>query len=491
MKIDKTLGGSNVINLLKTFSEEDQKDFEKFVQSPYFNKGRNYIQLLKIINKFAPDFDSDMFTKNHVYGKLFPGKVYKESVMKSMLSRLDAIAEEFLYQKAVENYDFMLRERLLLKEFSKRGLRKRAEKVIKETEKLISGKKAGVLDFVKKKDYTNEVLNHYYNFNERSRYTDYLFIHQLYNVYSFLTEFLLNEGSIYAQRNFWSNELDIKSIMNIFDSFDSEKILSQIKKHRKDEYKILNLFYLLMMSLKHPGEDKYFFELKKSYTEISDSFDIEFKKYILNAMTIVCSTKSVAGNEEFRKEAFIIRKKIYNENLHIFSGKHYLKNGDFRTAFIEAVNLNEIKWAEEFSEKYLFNLQPEYREDISNYCKAVLSYGKGSYDDALRYSNMVNIRQITYKLDLKNLVSKIYFETDSTENLISLLNSYYQLINNSNSQNKNFLSRHLNFIKYLRQLLNFKLNNAGDADLKLLYDSVKRDNVTSKKWLLEKTKELT
>ncbi|HRI85777.1 MAG TPA: hypothetical protein PK536_10070 [Ignavibacteria bacterium] len=490
MKIDKTLGGSNVINLLKTFSKDDQKDFEKFVQSPYFNKGRNYIQLLKIINKFAPDFDSDKFTKNHVYGKLFPGKVYKESVMKSMLSRLDAIAEEFLYQKAVENYDFMLRERLLLNEFSKRGLRKRAEKVIKETEKLISGKKAGVLDFVKMKDYTNEVLNHYYNFNERSKYTDYLFIHQLYNVYAFLTEFLLNEGSVYAQRNFWSKELDINSIMNIFESIDSGKILSQVKKYGKDEYNILKLLYLLMMSLKHPGEDKYFFDLKRLFTDISDSFDLDFKKYILNAMTIVCSTKSVAGKEEFRKEAFIIRKKIYDENLNIFSGKHYLKNGDFRTAFIEAVNLNEIKWAEEFLEKYLFNLQPEYREDISNYCKAVLSYGKGNYDEALLYSNMVNIKQITYKLDLKNLVSKIYFETGSTENLISLLNAYYQLINNSNSQNKNFLSRHLNFIKYLRQLLNFKLNNAGDTDLKLLYDSVKRDNVTSKKWLLEKAGDL-
>ncbi|MBK9332667.1 MAG: hypothetical protein IPM96_09785 [Ignavibacteria bacterium] len=491
MKVDKTLSGSNVIILLKTFSDEELKDFEKFVQSPYFNKGRNYIQLLKIIIKFAPDYESGIFTKNYVYDQLYPGKVYKESVMKSMLSRLDAIAEEFLFQKAVENYDFMLRERLLLNEFSKRGLKKRAEKVIKETEKIISDKKAGVLDFVKMKDYTNEVLNHYYNFNERSRYTDYLFIHQLYNIYSFLTEFLLNEGSVYAQRNFWSKELNIKDILSVFDSFDSEKILSRIKKTGKNEFGILNLFYLLMMSLKHPDDDQYFFDLKRSYLDISESFDIEFKKYILNAMTIVCSAKSVAGKETFRKEAFNIRKKIYDENLNIFSGKHYLKNGDFRTAFIEALNLNEIQWAEDFFEKYIVNLQPEYREDITNYCKAGLSYRKGNYDDALMYSNRVNIKQITYKLDLKNLVSKIYFETESTENLISLLNAYYQLINNSNSQNRNFLSRHLNFIKYLRQLLNFKLNEADEADLKILYDTLGKDNVTSKSWLLEKIKELT
>jgi len=87
---------------------------------------------------------------------------------------------------------------------------------------------------------------------------------------------------------------------------------------------------------------------------------------------------------------------------------------------------------------------------------------------------------------MKNLISKIYFDTGAVENLISLLNTYYQLINNSKSNNENFLARHLNFVKYLRQLLNIKLTGKDDAELSILYDNIKKENVTSKSWLLKK-----
>lgn len=87
---------------------------------------------------------------------------------------------------------------------------------------------------------------------------------------------------------------------------------------------------------------------------------------------------------------------------------------------------------------------------------------------------------------MKNLISKKYFDTGSVENLVSLLNTYYQLINNSKSHNENFLARHLNFVKYLRQLLNEKLTGKDDAELSILYDNIKKENVTSKSWLLKK-----
>jgi len=63
---------------------------------------------------------------------------------------------------------------------------------------------------------------------------------------------------------------------------------------------------------------------------------------------------------------------------------------------------------------------------------------------------------------MKNLISKKYFDTGSVENLISLLNTY------------------------LRQLLNKKLTGKDDAELSILYDNIKKENVTSKSWLLKK-----
>ncbi len=485
-KVDANLGKNNLIILLKTFSDDEWKEFEKFVQSPFFNGGRNYIPLLNIIKKFRRDFDSAKFSKKEVYKKLYPGKEYKESVMKSMLSRLNDIAEEFIFQISIRKNEILLKERFMLNEISKRGLKQRAEKIIKETDKFISGKKTGILDFVWGKDYVNEVLNHCHNFNERSRQTGFAFQYQLYNLYSFLTEFLINEATVYSQKIFWNKDIDKKHFFGLSDSIDFEKILELIKKEDKQKYTVLNIFYLLRMAFKHPEIDSYYFDLKKAVFEIIEKADLDFKKYFFNALTVICTSRTVEGKDYFRREAFDLRKKIYDENLNIFSDEYYLKNGDFRTAFIEALDLKEVKWAEEFSVKYLSRLQPEYREDIDNYCKARLSYLKGNFDDALKFAMNVNINQITYKLDIKNLICKIYFDTSSTENLISLLNTYYQLVNNSKSQNKHLLSRHLNFIKFLRQVLSLKLSNPDKAELQMLHDNISRENVTSKSWLLKK-----
>lgn len=485
MKVDKDPVNNNLINILKTLSDDEWKEFEKFVQSPFFNKGRKYLPLMNILKKFRPDFNPDDLTKKGIYGKLYPGKQYKESVMKSMLSRLNDIAEEYLFQLSISKNEIMLRERFLLKELSSRGLKVRAEKIIKEADRFIENKKSGILDYVSEKDYINEIMNHSYNFNERNKQTEYVFKYQLFNIYAFLTEFLITEGTVQAQKIFWSKDFN-EEIFKLFDSFDFEKIMKYIKKIDSDKFKMLNIFYLLRMSFKYPAEDKYYYELKKELFDNIEKIDLDFKKFFFNALTVICTTKSVAGKEEFRREAFNLRKKIYDEKLNIFSDKYYLKNGDFRTAFVEALNLNESKWAEEFSEKFNGKLQPEFREDIRNYCKASLHYLNNNFSDALKYAVRVNINQITYKLDMKNLISKIYYDTESTENLISLLNTYYQLINNSKPQNKDFLTRNLNFVKYLRRLLNLRLNGSDEADIRVLYDKVKKDNVTSKSWLLQK-----
>jgi hypothetical protein len=53
---------SKLINLLKTFSEDEIKSFRKFVASPFFNSVKNYINLLKVLEKFYPGFDDPKLT---------------------------------------------------------------------------------------------------------------------------------------------------------------------------------------------------------------------------------------------------------------------------------------------------------------------------------------------------------------------------------------------------------------------------------------------
>ena len=130
-----------------------------------------------------------------------------------------------------------------------------------------------------------------------------------------------------------------------------------------------------------------------------------------------------------------------------------MRRSDFRSTFIEALNAKELGWAEEFAAKFISKLHPEMRNDLTLYCRARLAYESKNYNEALDNAVKVNINQITFKMDIKNLLSKVYYDTNSIEPLISLLNTYKQLVRNSASKNEGYLERHTNYVKYFLKFL--------------------------------------
>ncbi len=131
--MEKSLRDNPLIELLKTLSKDEWQDFEKFVASPYHNNGRNFLRLVKILKRFHPGFDSPKMTKDTIYKELFNGNDYKENVLNSSLSRLCAIAEDYLLYAKFRKNEYRLIESLRLKALSERGLEKRATKHIRNT----------------------------------------------------------------------------------------------------------------------------------------------------------------------------------------------------------------------------------------------------------------------------------------------------------------------------------------------------------------------
>ncbi|MEP7145643.1 MAG: hypothetical protein ABI792_01400, partial [bacterium] len=112
---------TKLIQTLKTFSKEDAKNFEKFIASPYFNKGRNYIPLLNELKKFSPSFDNENLTSEYLYKKIYPSRKFNKQVMWNQVSQLEKLAIKFLLQTALDNSP-MERFLLIFDELSKRNL---------------------------------------------------------------------------------------------------------------------------------------------------------------------------------------------------------------------------------------------------------------------------------------------------------------------------------------------------------------------------------
>ena len=489
MKSDKTLQNNILIRLLKTISADEWKEFEKFAASPYFNNGRNYIPLLKILKKFHPEFVSEDFTKEFIYKKLYPGKAYKDSVLNSMFSRLYSIGEEYLIQHALNNNDNMVKEKLMMSELLSRGDKLKADNLIEENLNYVKKKKFGIRDVHNLREIKLEIHKLVHTKYEEEKLNDSLIEIFSDTLNSFFFDIFFYNSIIYSQKNFWEEDFEKTYIFKILECIDMEKIMEIIRKNDKNNFIPLQLYYLSYKAVKFIDNDDIYFELKKYFFGHFDKFEIKFKIIIMKNLWRLCSIKAVRGNRNFVMETFEIKKKMAEEDL-LTGTDQYMQPSEFRSTLIDALNVNQLEWAKNFAENNIVKLHPEFRKDIENYSKAFLAYPEGDYDKAVEYASKININQIIFKLDMKNMLSKIYYDTGSTEPLISLLNSYYQLINNYGNKESGYSIRHKNFILYLRKLSTLKENKSGNIEFEMLKKNIEKDNVNSKSWLMKKIDEL-
>jgi hypothetical protein len=89
---------SKLAEVLRTFSKDELKEFEKLVVSPFFNNDKNSVLLLKELKKFHPGFSSKNLTKENLFSRIYPGKKYNDQVMKNAISILMKMCNEYFFE---------------------------------------------------------------------------------------------------------------------------------------------------------------------------------------------------------------------------------------------------------------------------------------------------------------------------------------------------------------------------------------------------------
>ena len=91
---------SSLIELLKTFSDEEWKSFSLFLQSPYFNRSKSVQQFFTYLSGFRPELDSPKMDKEKAFAAVYGKQVaYAESKFSDLMYKMKGLAEAFLAQK--------------------------------------------------------------------------------------------------------------------------------------------------------------------------------------------------------------------------------------------------------------------------------------------------------------------------------------------------------------------------------------------------------
>lgn len=480
---------TKVVELLKTFSEDEFKSFEKFIESPYFSQGRDLKPLYFALNKFHPDFN---FTFEEIYNQIHPSSKFDTkayNILSTLFSDMFIAAERFLFEQSLikNNIEY---KTLLSKELIERDLLKFAKKTLSDSFKTIGENKLSSEYFFHKfrlyepyrasEEYSDSKKNEIDIINDWEKSFVIFVISKSIDILDYIETFSYNQ------------KLEPMPLLlkNFLTHLDIESLLKLIKKNKFEHSDILRL-YLLMLKLLLNNKDELIFNEfrvvhKRYYKQLSD-----YENYRIYTMLELCAeTLRSIDSLKYLKELMVIYKEKLQKNYYKPEGVHYIHPTFYRSVFLTAIALKEINWAEKFVRLHTKELPPEDREPLQIYTKAKFSFYRKEYSKSLELISRLKPEMFPLKYDIKQLTIQIFYELDYLDELLYQLDSFSHFLRLNKKVTEIKKESYLNFIRFVQELMKLREKQDKYKLNQFISELSSKKNIAGKLWLREKSLEL-
>lgn len=478
---------STLIEILRTLTQKEMKEFSDFISSPFFNKNVNIVKLFNHLRKYHPAFTSKSIQKEYVYSKIFSSDEYNDGFMRLLMYQLGKLAEDYLsYVHA--NKEPIRNAINLLSELNERKLEKIFLKYFDEIEKEIEE-----AEYKSKEFYFNKYLL----YHEMEIYKDWSKFKQKDNQYPANSERYVEEYLssyfIASALNHYRFVMARKEYFQFDYSFELLEHIMDFLRNKSNSYisePVIKL-HLNEVLLLTEGKDEHYTELKKMLHE-PNMFSKSLRYSIHNLLQTHCVKKMYSGNETYVKERFELFKYAVENEIYTASEHLYFDDLLFANIVFNAVSVGETHWAECFINKYKQELSPNNSEVTVNISLARLYFIKKEFSNALECLNRIkSIKHMAFKFPVRDLTLLIYYEMNMYNEAYYQLDSYrHFLTSNKKNLSESRFERLFNFIRLYKQLLRLKEKPAGTDRYKLEMELKNTTNTMERKWLNEKFLEL-
>ncbi len=477
-----------LINLLRTFSAEEIRSFEKFIASPYFNSVKNHIKLLKALEKFYPQFESDKLTYEHLHKKIYPGKKFNKQVMWNQISALETLAKEFLEQVALKK-NKLERMELLFSEFGNRKLLKNYLQTLNEMEKLLES--SGIdYDYFENKGHLENFRQEYFHLLDKIQpMSDSKLKATEYQILLFLR---MTVGGIHDM-NVLSRDYNARFDVNIPLEFAKHLDLKSIvdyARNKKFKYAFLiEIYYHSLMMMLEPEETGHLNDVRELYKLNFNRFTMSEKRTIMHWVVAYCVYRSDDKDFKYKRIIFELNKFRLKEGL-VFYPEGQIPNVIYLQILKTALSLDEMNWAENFIKNYTSKLHPDLQQSTRAMAYAFVHFQTKEYEKVLKDLTEVEFIDPRDKRFARTLVARTYYEMNEMESLLNHIDaSLHFLVNNPAISEMTRIS-HRNFFNALKKTIFIKENSDLDSIPMLRNEIDQSKSTESKNWLLEKLNEL-
>lgn len=484
---------SKLVSILKLLSQNELKQFEKFILSPYFSEGRDVSGLFQILKKSYPVFTSPDLNRNSIYKKLFKNEKFNERKLKNLAAALTLLAVKFLIHNRV-NINSSQYKSILADEFFHRGNEKLFLSFIKHDEK-----KDTIADLTEADNYhyKNQLLRlkekYFISKNRfieaipyRLKYTENSLLYHYISYFKRLKDMVI--FPIFYNTPFENNLFDA-----VKESTDFEALLAILKNKNYDMTWLIEIYYCMYKSISQHNEEiseSYYYKFKELFLLNIKKFSEGEKCYLFDAMATYCMMREPV-NSKFSMECFEVYKRMLVENSYKYSKNDYISITLYGNIMFWAYDLCEFDWLEKFIAEYSNDLRPEHRGDMVNLANAHLFFGRKNYERSLHYINKVQNEFLLYKIQVRNLKFKIFYELNLIEPAFDMIDSFKHFLKNNSEINELFKDRAYDFINIYTILLKAKSDKKPVDHFYLRSKIEKMLGYELRPWLLEKLNELS
>ncbi len=485
---------SSLLEILRTFSKQEMIKFEDFVRSPYFNKKENVLKLFLEIKKYAPGFVNENLEKEKIWLKIFPGKSYNYGIMKNLIHDLGKLCESFLSEEIYRKNEMQSTLDFLSSIRSRKILNVFINKIESAEKTFLKNFSTAKYDFLA--DYYEGMRDLYHlkvgflQANQQFKRKDELIKSPENLIFGFLINcFETFHNVILNSLNFNS---PVKSNITYFllkeleDHSVLKNVLEYTKEHSPDNYPVLYCYYCMYKALSVNDSLEYFNEFKNNLSQNSGLFSDKELRELYNGLLTSFGNRKITTNN-FHHEYFSIIE-IGFKNKIIQNPDGTIDPGAF-TSIVNVSVANDVKFTEEFINKYKDKIPIEFRDNVYFYSMAVLNYKKKNFEKSLEYAVKVQSKDLSMKFDIKHLQLNIYYELNDRVAFDYSYDALKHFIKSIKLTNESRIVTRVKYCEYIKAL--FNLREKHDAyKLSSLKKEITENKTINKNWLLRKIGEL-
>ena len=440
---------SKLISTLKTLSDKELKQFQLWVEADIFNKNKSIVQLMNLITRYTPDFNSPKaikaLEKEAVFKKIYKKANYNNLKLNNLISDTYLLLCDFLaYQNFQASKQF---PRLcLMDEFFEKGLYKNVEqearKFRQEQEKF-------------------SVRNSSYYFDEYLFYKqkDALFLSQPNRTADVNLQLKNDKLDLFYFATKLKIACDMTSRNAVIQANYESPFLEELSQHyQQNQAKFENIpsitvYYQVLKMLQNQEESIHYFQLKTTLANNLKYFPNEELRTLYDYARNYCIRKINNGETAYYQEIlnlyqFLLDKKIIFQN-------GYLTQWDYKNIITVGLRLQSYDWTENFIKKYKNSLPENVRENAFIYNLASFYYETHRYKKSLQLLHEVKFTDTTYPLGAKIIQLKSYYELQETEPFYALTDAFQIFVKRNRQLSDYRKTAYLNLIKITKKI--FKL----------------------------------